>query len=47
MSELVKRIAYLTGHRSEPFTEVSDKSEEEKLAEELAQQAAAKVQGAR
>jgi TRAP-type mannitol/chloroaromatic compound transport system permease small subunit len=47
MSELVKRIAYLTGHRSEPFTEVSDKSEEEKLAEELAQLAAAKVQGAR
>jgi TRAP-type mannitol/chloroaromatic compound transport system permease small subunit len=47
MSELIKRIAYLTGHRSEPFTEVSDKSEEEKLAEELAQQAAAKVQGAR
>jgi TRAP-type mannitol/chloroaromatic compound transport system permease small subunit len=47
MSELVKRIAYLTGHRSEPFTEVSDKSEEEKLAEELAQQAEGKVQGAR
>ncbi|MCM0610147.1 MAG: TRAP transporter small permease subunit [Ideonella sp. WA131b] len=47
MSELVKRIAFLTGHRSEPFTEVSGKSEEEKLAEELARQAAAKVQGAR
>jgi TRAP-type mannitol/chloroaromatic compound transport system permease small subunit len=47
MSELVKRIAFLTGHRSEPFTEVSDKSEEEKLAEELARQAEAKVQGAR
>jgi TRAP-type mannitol/chloroaromatic compound transport system permease small subunit len=47
MSELIKRIAYLTGHRSEPFTEVSDKSEEEKLAEELAQQAEGKVQGAR
>lgn len=47
MSELVKRIAFLTGHRSEPFTEVSDKSEEEKLAEELAQQAEGKVQGAR
>jgi TRAP-type mannitol/chloroaromatic compound transport system permease small subunit len=47
VSELVKRTAFLTGHRSEPFTEASDKSEEEKLAEELAQQAAAKAQGAR
>ena len=45
MSELVKRIAYLTGHRSEPFTEVSDKSEEEKLAEELAEQAQKKLSG--
>ncbi len=47
VSELVKRIAFLTGHRKEPFSEVSDKSDEEKLAEELAQQAEAKAQGAR
>lgn len=47
VSELVKRVAFLTGHRSEPVSEVSDKSDEEKLAEELALAAEAKAQGAR
>ena len=35
-SELIKRLAFLTGHRSEPFSVEHDKSEEEILAEELA-----------
>jgi TRAP-type mannitol/chloroaromatic compound transport system permease small subunit len=39
-SELIKRIAFITGHRSEPFSDVDGKSEEERLAEELAAQAA-------
>ncbi|MCW5635020.1 MAG: TRAP transporter small permease subunit [Rubrivivax sp.] len=39
LSELVKRIAFLTGHRSEPFTVEHDKSAEEELAEELARAA--------
>jgi TRAP-type mannitol/chloroaromatic compound transport system permease small subunit len=47
VSELIKRIAFLSGHRDEPFSEVAVKSEEEKLAEELARQAEAKMQGAR
>ncbi|MFN0185312.1 MAG: TRAP transporter small permease subunit [Aquabacterium sp.] len=38
-SELVKRIAFLTGHRSEPFSEEGGKSAEERLAEELAAEA--------
>lgn len=37
-SELIKRVAFLTGHRSEPFSVEQDKSDEEKLAEELAAQ---------
>lgn len=41
MSELIKRIAYLTGHRAQPFTDVRTKSAEEELAEELAKAAAA------
>ncbi len=40
LSELIKRIAFLTGHRSEPFSDVDGKSEEELLAEELAEAAA-------
>lgn len=42
LSELVKRAAFLTGHRAHPFSvEASTKSDEEKLAEELAAAAAA------
>jgi TRAP-type mannitol/chloroaromatic compound transport system permease small subunit len=39
-SELIKRIAFITGHRSEPFSDADGKSEEERLAEELAAEAA-------
>ena len=36
-SELVKRVAFLTGHRASPFSvEPGAKSDEERLAEELA-----------
>lgn len=41
VSELIKRIAFLTGHRSEPFSHIERKSETERLAEELAQEAQA------
>ena len=44
-SELVKRIAFLTGHRAEPFSVEEVKSETEELVEELAAAAAAKGQG--
>jgi len=40
VSELIKRIAYIRGHRSEPFSVEHDKSDEELLAEELAAEAA-------
>lgn len=36
LSELIKRIAFITGHRSEPFSVEHDKSAEELLMEELA-----------
>ena len=39
-SELIKRIAFLTGHRSEPFSVEHDKTDEELLVEELAAEAA-------
>lgn len=39
VSELIKRVAFLAGHRSEPFTFNEEKSEEQKLAEELAREA--------
>ena len=39
-SELIKRIAFITGHTSEPFSVEDGKSDEEKLAEELAAEAA-------
>jgi TRAP-type mannitol/chloroaromatic compound transport system permease small subunit len=42
VSELIKRIAFISGRRSEPFSEADGKSEEERLAEELAALAAAK-----
>ncbi|MBA4341095.1 MAG: C4-dicarboxylate ABC transporter substrate-binding protein [Methylibium sp.] len=41
VSELIKRVAYLTGHRSEPFPLEQEKSAEELLLEELQAQAAA------
>jgi TRAP-type mannitol/chloroaromatic compound transport system permease small subunit len=51
VSELIKRVAFLRGLRSEPYSEVSVESDEEKLARELAEEAerhaiAAKVKGA-
>jgi TRAP-type mannitol/chloroaromatic compound transport system permease small subunit len=48
VSELIKRVAFLTGHRSEPFSvEEGSKSEEERLAEELAAQLESDGKGAR
>jgi TRAP-type mannitol/chloroaromatic compound transport system permease small subunit len=44
VSELIKRVAYLTGARSEPFSVEHDKTDEELLLEELAAKA---EQGAR
>ena len=46
VSELIKRIAFLRGHLSEPFSIESTKSDEERLAEELAAQAEKKLSGA-
>ena len=40
LSELIKRIAFLTGHLAEPFTDFEEKSEEEQIAEALAAEAA-------
>ncbi len=39
VSELIKRVAFLTGHRAEPFSVEHEKSAEELLAEELAEKA--------
>lgn len=39
-SELIKRLAFLSGHLAEPFTEFDDKLEEEKFAQALAEEAA-------
>ena len=39
-SELIKRVAFITGHTSEPFSVEHGKSEAELLAEELAAEAA-------
>jgi TRAP-type mannitol/chloroaromatic compound transport system permease small subunit len=47
LSELIKRVAFLTGHRKEPFSVEEGQSDEEKLAAELAAEAEAKLQGAR
>jgi TRAP-type mannitol/chloroaromatic compound transport system permease small subunit len=47
LSELIKRVAFLTGHRSEPFSEVHDKTDEELLLEELERQNQAKLQEAK
>ena len=42
-SELIKRIAFLTGHCPEPFTIEHDKTAEELLLEELAREAEARL----
>ena len=44
VSELIKRIAFLRGALDEPFTPTGEKSEEERLAEELAREAEAHEQ---
>jgi TRAP-type mannitol/chloroaromatic compound transport system permease small subunit len=43
LSELIKRVAFLTGHRSEPFSEVAEKSDEQLLLEELEAKSNAKL----
>ncbi len=43
VSELIKRVAFLTGARDEPFSVVDEKSAEERLIEELAAEAEAKT----
>ncbi len=40
ISELIKRVAFLTGHRDEPFSVEREKTDEELLLEELAAKAA-------
>ncbi len=40
LSELIKRVAFITGHLAEPFSVEDGKSDEERLAEELAAEAA-------
>ena len=49
ISELIKRTAFLTGHRNEPFSEVAEKSDEQLLLEELEAKANANmnIQGTR
>ena len=44
VSELIKRIAYLTGHRDEPFHVEAEVSIEERLAQDLAAQQQAQAQ---
>jgi TRAP-type mannitol/chloroaromatic compound transport system permease small subunit len=46
VSELIKRVAFLTGHRSEPVSEVAEKSDEQLLLEELEAKAQKNLQGA-
>jgi TRAP-type mannitol/chloroaromatic compound transport system permease small subunit len=47
VSELIKRVAFLTGHRNEPFSDVAEKSDEQLLLEELEAKAnAARTAGA-
>lgn len=41
VSELIKRVAFLQGSLDEPFTPTGERSEEERLAEELAREAQA------
>lgn len=46
ISELIKRIAFLRGAIAEPFSGEAEKSDEERLAEELAALAEQKLKGA-
>ena len=43
VSELIKRIGFLTGHRDQPFSVEHDKTNEEILAEEMAAEAEAQA----
>ncbi|RVU45207.1 TRAP transporter small permease subunit [Rubrivivax rivuli] len=45
-SELIKRVAFLTGHRAEPMSELQEQSEEARLAEALAQKVQADARNA-
>jgi len=38
LSELIKRVAFITGHRSEPFSTDGEKLDEHQLAAELAEE---------
>ncbi len=42
-SELIKRVAFLTGHRDEPMNEATENAEAERLAEERAHKTAQNV----
>ena len=46
VSELIKRIAYVRGYLAEPFSGEAEKSDEERLAEELEKAAREKLAGA-
>ena len=46
VSELIKRVGFLTGHRHDPFSGTAEISDEERLAAELAEAAAKKLAGA-
>jgi len=46
VSELIKRVGFLSGHRAEPFSVEQEKSDEELLADELAAAAERKARGA-
>jgi TRAP-type mannitol/chloroaromatic compound transport system permease small subunit len=46
VSELIKRVAFLSGHRHDPFSGDAEISDEERLAAELAEAAAKKLAGA-
>ena len=43
LSELIKRLGFLTGHRDEPFSFINEKTPEEEMAEELEAAAAAEA----
>jgi TRAP-type mannitol/chloroaromatic compound transport system permease small subunit len=47
LSELIKRVGFVTGHLSEAFPGEAEKSDDERLAEELAAEAAKKLAGAK
>jgi TRAP-type mannitol/chloroaromatic compound transport system permease small subunit len=47
VSELIKRVGFITGHLAEAFPGESGKSDDERLAEELAAEAAKKLAGAK